>query len=129
MPRVSEPQNPLRILIVEDDELIGVMLAEMLDDLGYAVCAVETTEADAVNAASHHRPDLMIVDARLGAAGCGVSAVEEILRNGFVPHVFMSGNILRVKALRPRAVTLQKPFRKAELTRAIEHALDAAVAP
>ena len=67
----------------------------------------------------------MIVDARLGD-GSGVSAVEEILRTGFVPHLFVSGNISKVRALRPDAVVLQKPFGAAELTRAIQSTLDAA---
>jgi DNA-binding response OmpR family regulator len=65
----------------------------------------------------------MIVDAWLGN-GSGVSAVEEILRTNFVPHLFTSGNISEVKALRADAVVLAKPFREAELTRAIRLVLD-----
>lgn len=117
----------LRILVVEDDTLVGVLVGRMLEEMGYDVCAIEATKADAVTAAAQHRPDLMIVDAWLGD-GSGVSAVEEILRAGFVPHLFMSGNIPGVKALRPGAVVLQKPFRGAELARAIQHALDATAA-
>ena len=40
----------LRILIVEDDALIGMLLAEMLEDMGHGLCAIEATEADAVTA-------------------------------------------------------------------------------
>jgi DNA-binding response OmpR family regulator len=115
----------LRVLLVEDDTMLGTLLAEMLEDIGYDVCAIAASEAAAVTAAARYRPDLMIVDARLGT-GSGVSAVEEILRAGFVPHVLMSGNISRVQALRPGAVVLQKPFQQAELARAIQRALDAA---
>jgi DNA-binding response OmpR family regulator len=115
----------LRVLVVEDDAMIADLLAEMLEALGHDVCAIEATEAAAVTAAARYRPDLMIVDARLGT-GSGVSAVEEILRTGFVPHLFFSGNISKVKTLRPGAVVLQKPFRQAELTLAIQRALDAA---
>jgi len=113
----------LRVLVVEDHAMIAMFLAETLAAMGYDVCAIETTEAGAVTAAVQHRPDLMIVDARLGN-GSGVSAVEEILRTEFVPHLFMSGNISEVKALRPEAVVLAKPFCKAELTRAIQLVLD-----
>jgi DNA-binding response OmpR family regulator len=115
----------LRVLLVEDDQLIGMLLADMLESMGYDVCAVAATEADAATAGAQHRPDLIIADARLGD-GSGVSAIEEILRAGFVPHLFMTGNISTVKALRPDAVVLEKPFREAELTRAIQHALDVA---
>ena len=114
-----------RILVVEDDTLVGVLVGRMLEEMGYDVCAIEATKADAVTAAAQYRPDLMIVDAWLDD-GSGISAIEEILRTGFVPHVFMSGNISGVEALRPGAVLLQKPFREAELTRAIQRALDAA---
>jgi len=115
----------LRLLVVEDDTMLGILLAEMLKEIGHDVCAIEATEADAVTAAAQYRPDLMIVDAQLGD-GSGVSAVEQILRTGFVPHVFITGNILKLKALRPGAVVLQKPFGEAEFTRAIQRALDAA---
>jgi len=64
--------------------------------MGHEVCGVETTEATAVAAALRHRPDLMIVDARL-RGGCGVSAVEAILRTTFVPHLFVSGDAARVQ--------------------------------
>jgi CheY-like chemotaxis protein len=115
----------LRILIVEDDALIGMLLAEMLEDMGHGLCAIEATEADAVTAVIRCRPDLIIVDVRLGD-GSGISAVEEILRNGPIPHLFVSGDISRVKALRPDAVVIQKPFREVDLTAAIQSALDAA---
>jgi DNA-binding response OmpR family regulator len=114
----------LRVLVVEDDAMIGELVTEMLEEMGHDVCAIEATEADAVTSASQYRPDLMIVDARLGN-GSGVSAVDEILRTRLVPYLFVSGNISRVQALRPGAVVLQKPFHKAELTRAIQRALDA----
>ncbi len=127
MPHASEPKKALRVLVVEDDAMIGTLLAGMLEEMGHDICAIEVTEADAVTAAAQYRPGLMIVDARLGD-GSGVSAVEEILRSGFVPHLYMSGNISKVKALKPGAVVLQKPFRQAELARAIQRALDATAA-
>lgn len=118
----------LRVLLVEDEAVIAMLLAEVLGGMGYEVCAIEATEADAVAAAMRCRPDLMIVDARLGA-GSGVSAVETILRTGPVPHVFVSGDSSSVHALRPDAVVMQKPFREADLARAIQRALDAAPGP
>ena len=90
--------------------------------MGHDVCAIETTAADAVTAAVRYKPDLLIVDVRLGD-GSGISAVEEILRTGPIPHVFVSGDTSRVKALGPDAVVIQKPFREADLARAIQRAL------
>jgi DNA-binding response OmpR family regulator len=117
----------LRILVVEDDAMIGMMLAEMLEEMGHSVCSIESTEADAVSAADRCRPDLMIVDVLLGD-GNGVSAVTKILRAGPVPHLFVSADLSRLKALRPGAVAIQKPYRESDLTGAIRLALDAAAA-
>jgi DNA-binding response OmpR family regulator len=112
----------LRILVVEDDATIGIMVAEILEDMGHEVSAIVATEADAVTAAARCRPNLLIVDAWLGD-GSGVSAVEKICRTEFVPHLFLSGDILGVKALRPDAVVVEKPFRQADLALAIQRAL------
>ena len=114
----------LRVLVVEDDAIIGALLAEMLEGMGHDVCAVEGTEADAVAAAARWRPDLMIVDVRLGE-GSGVAAVDEIHRAGPIPHVFVSADISRLQALRPGAAIIQKPYREADLARVIRRALDA----
>jgi DNA-binding response OmpR family regulator len=113
------------VLVIEDDALIALLLAELLAGMGYDVCATAATEAEAVNAAARHRPDLMIVDAGLGR-GSGVSAVEEIQRGGPVAHLFISGDAGRVRTRKPGAVVVRKPFRKAELARAIDMALAAA---
>ena len=114
--------NSLRILIVEDDSLIGMLLAEMLVALGHSVCATETTEVMAVTAAIEQRPDLMIIDAAL-RIGSGISAVKTILQTGFVPHLFVSGKPAQIRSALPDAIVLEKPFREVDLVRAIERAL------
>lgn len=118
----------LRILIVEDDAVIGMHLAEVLEGMGHEICAIEGTEADAVVAADRFGPDLMIVDAWL-RSGSGISAVETICANRQVPHLFISGDVASVKAARPGAIVVQKPFREETLTRAIQRILDTFAAP
>jgi CheY-like chemotaxis protein len=117
----------LRVLVVEDDALIAMLISELLVGMGHDVCATAATKAEAVISAAHCRPDLMIVDAGLGRES-GVSAVEEILRAGPLAHVFVSGDIERVRRRRPDAIVVRKPFRKAELARAVDLALAAASA-
>jgi CheY-like chemotaxis protein len=118
----------LRIVVAEDDLIIGTLLGETLAGMGHAVCAIETTEAGAVNAAARCCPDLMIVDLRLGE-GSGVRAIDAIIRLGPMPHVFVTGDIAEIAALRPHAVAIQKPFRVADLARAIQQALRPLPAP
>ncbi|MEJ0069769.1 MAG: response regulator [Pseudomonadota bacterium] len=104
-----------------------MLLAEALAAMGHDVDAVVTTAAAAVAAAVRRRPDLMIVDERLGD-GSGLSAVEEILRGGPVPHIFATGDVSRIRALRPGAAIIEKPFGETVLAQAIERALAATAA-
>ncbi len=119
----------LRVLVVEDDAMIGMLLVEMLEQMGHGICAIEATEADAVAAADRYHPDLVIADARLGD-GSGISAVEEMLRIRPVPYMFVSGDSMAsIKARRPGAVVVQKPFHEADLAKAIQRALGAGTRP
>ncbi len=115
--------KPLRILLVDDDALIGTLLAETLVDMGHVICGIEATEAGAVAAALRDRPELMIVDARL-REGNGVAAVAAILRITSIPHIIMSGERLPIGGA--PAVKLQKHFKHRDLVNAIERATAAA---
>ena len=120
--------KPVRILIAEDDALIAMFLEELLDAMGHEVCAVVSDQAEVVAAAAQHGPDVMIVDEGL-REGSGIAAVVEILKTGFVPHIFSTGNGHRVLAHDPDAIVLQKPYTAQALSRAIERALQPLAAP
>ena len=66
MVRICQLMKPLRVLVIEDDAIIGMLLSELLTGMGHGICAIAATEGEAVIAATRHRPDLMIVDASLG---------------------------------------------------------------
>jgi two-component system, response regulator PdtaR len=118
--------DKLRVLIVDDDQLVVLLLEELLAEMGHEVCGTAATEADAVECALRYRPDLMIVDAGL-ATGSGISFVEEIgHRAQPAAHFFLSGDPEKVRARIPEAVVLGKPFRVAQLGKAIDAALTAA---
>ena len=116
-------QSPLKILVAEDDELIGELLGEMLAGMGHEVCAIEVTEAGAVVAARQSRPDLLIVDIHLNP-GCGIAAVDAIQHVRPVPHILVSGNIASLRARRPDAVMLEKPYTLVALCCAMRRARD-----
>jgi CheY-like chemotaxis protein len=128
IPEASRSMKALRILVAEDDALIGMLLEEMLTGMGHYVCSVEATETDTVTGATKHRPDMMIIDALLGD-GSGIEAVDKILLTGFIPHVFASGDALGVRMRRPTAVVIGKPYNEQDLTQAMLRALDAGAAP
>lgn len=112
----------LSILVVEDEAIIGLLLSEVLEGMGHAVIGVASTEAGAIALAAEYPPDLLIVDAGL-TSGDGVSAVDAILAARFVPHVFTTGNALKVRLLKPDAIVLEKPFNETDLADAISTAL------
>ncbi len=118
--RLPSIVSALRVLLVEDDDLIGALLVELLSELGHHVCATAQTEADAVAAATLHGPDLILVDVTL-KQGNGVSAMKRIAQTSAPPHVFMTGAGRR--ELPAGAVILHKPFCEPDLLRALEQAL------
>ncbi|ACI52057.1 response regulator receiver protein [Gluconacetobacter diazotrophicus PA1 5] len=120
--RPSLAVKALRILIVEDEMLIAMLMAELLSGLGHTVIGVEMTQSGTIAAAAGDRPDLMIVDARL-REGSGIAAVAEILRGGFIPHIFVSGDSLRDQVLHPSAIVVEKPFDDIDLVTAIDRAV------
>jgi CheY-like chemotaxis protein len=119
--RLSNKPLLLSYLVVEDDALIGMLLGDMLEVMGREVCAIEATELSRKCAAARCAPNMMIVDANL-QEGSGLSAVDQILRKGFVPHVFVTGDLRGVSKLRPDAVVIAKPFTEATLSQAMARA-------
>ena len=107
-------QWSLKIVVAEDDDLIGELLAEMLTGMGHVICAVEASEAGTVEAARRFQPDLLIVDLQL-SPGSGIDAVDRIMQTRVTPHILMSANIAKIRELRPDAVMLEKPFTQASL--------------
>lgn len=114
----------LRIVIVEDDALIGRYLDDLLSGMGHDVRAIARTEAEAVAAASQHLPELMIVDGNL-RTGSGVSAMREILGQSFVPHFYVTGNALAIAQAVDDAIIITKPFNLRDLESGIAKALHA----
>jgi len=112
----------LRILLAEDDDLIGELLGEMLVDMGHIVCSIEVTERGSVDAALRLLPDLMIVDVGLNP-GSGIDAVDAITQVRPVPHVLVSGNYAELTRLKPGSIRLEKPYRPAALERAMQSAM------
>lgn len=99
-----------------------MFLMELLEAMGHEVCAVVGEQAEVVAAAAWHAPELMIVDEGL-REGSGIAAVVEIIKTGFVPHIFATGDCFRALAHDPEAIVLQKPYTAQALSRAIDRAL------
>ena len=111
-----------RILVVEDEMTIALMIEEMLADLGHEVAGLAMRLPQALETARAERLDLAILDVNL--EGRSSYPVAAILESRGVPVIFASGYGSQGldPAYRDR-VTLTKPFFIDDLEEAIEQAL------
>lgn len=87
---MSQEEQAIRILIVEDESLAAMALEEVLTLLGCHVCGIEDNAADAVAAAGRERPDLVMMDIRLRGSVDGIEAAASIRRQFGIRCIFMS---------------------------------------
>lgn len=75
---VDQPERRLRLLVVDDHEVVRQGLVSLLDRrTGFEVVAQAGSVAESVAAASRYEPDLVIMDVRL-PDGSGIEACREI---------------------------------------------------
>jgi CheY-like chemotaxis protein len=85
-----DEQTRARILIIEDEAVIAMDLADLVTSAGHEVCATATTANQAVAAAKRERPDLVLADIQLADGSSGIDAVKEILTAFEVPVIFIT---------------------------------------
>lgn len=117
----AEPSAP-RVVIVDDDFLIQAYLTEIVGGMGCRVVDTAGTAAEAVAAVERHRPDVVLLDVRLGSPPDGIAAAQAIkARAPEVGVIFITGSTepetaARMAALQPLAV-LPKPILPEQLGR------------
>lgn len=114
---------PLRVLVVEDDLLIAMDLALLVEEIGHAVCGQAVDAQAAVREAGQHKPDVVLMDVRLARGTSGIDAATEILRHHGIRSLFVSGNIDQAFVERTRELDafgyVGKPVDRAKLQRAL----------
>jgi CheY-like chemotaxis protein len=110
-----------RVLVVEDEMMIRMLLEGMLEDLGHTVAAEAGDLDQAVALAKQAEFDVALLDVNLN--GRPITPVVEVLVGRGVPFVFASGYGQRgVPEAYRNSPTLQKPFQVEALAEAIEAA-------
>lgn len=119
MPEQSPSAAKRRVLVVEDEMLIGMLLEDMLTDLGHEVAAVVPRLKGALVAVERESYDLAILDVHL--QGESAFPVADALIAKGVPFVFATGYGERglPETYRGRPV-LQKPLAKGDLERVLK---------
>jgi CheY-like chemotaxis protein len=115
-----------RVLVVEDEPMIRLLLDDMLADLGYTMAAEAGRLDEALTVAKQAEFDIAILDVNLN--GQPITPVVDILVERGVPFVFVSGYARRgLPEAHSDVPLLQKPFQAEGLARALAAA--AAKAP
>jgi CheY-like chemotaxis protein len=116
-----------RVLIVEDDVMIRMLIEDMLGDLGFAVAAEASKVHEALAAVDSTAFDVAILDVNLSGETTG--PVAEALAARGTPFVFATGYGEHglPDQFRDRPL-LKKPFQIESLKRMLEAALAAAKA-
>jgi CheY-like chemotaxis protein len=113
-----------RILLVEDEAMIAMLVEDMLEELGHELVTVANRLEEAIAAARDQVVDLAILDLSVG--GVMTYPVADVLAERGVPFIFAtgygSGGLKEAYAARS---TLQKPFN----TETLGHAIVAALSP
>jgi CheY-like chemotaxis protein len=113
-----------RVLVVEDELMIRMLLQDMLTDLGYTLAGEAGRIDEALELAKRAQFDVAILDVNLN--GQPISPVVEVLIERGLPFVFATGYGQRgVPEPYRRTPTLQKPFQVEALALAIEAAAPA----
>ena len=125
MTSAPEPQAAIpakRILVVEDELMIRMLLEDMLAELGYTIAAQAARLDEALEAARNADFDIAILDVNL--SGQPISPVADALAARGMPFVFATGYGERglPDTYRDRP-TLKKPFQLDNLKRTLQSAL------
>jgi DNA-binding response OmpR family regulator len=106
----------VRVLVVEDEMLLAMLMEDTLADFGCDVVGPVARVADGVGLAQSERLDGAVLDINIGGAEVFPVACELAKRS--IPFVFVSGytSVKLPKEWEGRP-TLQKPFRPEDLAR------------
>ena len=129
------PENdaePLRVLVVDNDDAVAALVSAILTDEGYAVTALnDTSHASVASAVGRVEPDCILLDSAEGPAfgGSWGEAVYLSRRDRTVPTVMFTAHVSAVAEARDRATErardadftaiVPKPFTLDELLDAV----------
>jgi two-component sensor histidine kinase/CheY-like chemotaxis protein len=118
----DSPPTRGTVMLVEDEALVAIMMADLLAGLGYGVLGPIASVAQSVRPAEEAEVDAALLDVTLG--GERIYPVAEILSNRGIPYAFLTG--YGREGIDPRfagVTVLQKPVDEVALAVFLEHAI------
>jgi len=113
-------QIAARVLIIEDEPLIGLDLESIVTEIGHQVVGISATRNEAVATARKTKPGLVLADVQLADGSSGIDAVNDILGEIDVPVIFITAypeRLLTGERAEPTFL-ITKPFRP-EMVKAV----------
>ncbi len=116
--------TPVKILIVEDEMIIGANISLQLTSLGYEVSGIVPRGEEALVHIRQNKPDMILLDIQLKGNLDGVETAQLMQKEYDIPIIYLTANgddfnFNRAKATNPHAF-ISKPFKKLDLKHAIE---------
>ena len=108
----------LRVLVVEDEMMVSMLIEDMLSDLGCAVVGPASRLDEALQLAREAELDCAVLDVNLG--GQPIFPLADLLREMGAPFAFATGyGDAGLRDVDRGSPVLQKPFREADLARVL----------
>lgn len=122
---MSAPEK--KILIVEDDRTTALIEKLYLEELGYQITKIVANGEQAIEMTGKLKPDLVLMDIKLGKGMDGIDAGEVINKEFGIPVVLVTAYtdeaLLERAMLTKFAGYINKPIREKDLLATIEIAL------
>ncbi|MFY9684158.1 MAG: response regulator [Pseudolabrys sp.] len=115
----DSPSRAPRVLIIENDFLIGEMLHDMVAELGYGVTKVAHRLPSALREISKENFDGALVNIGIDAEKHG-SDIADILLEKNIPFGFVTGYGHALEQRHTHIPLLQKPFNREQLRALLE---------
>lgn len=116
--------DKIKILVVEDEMIIGAKISMQLTNLGYEVSGLLPRGEDVQAHIATNKPDIILLDINLKGRLDGIETAKLISLQGKIPIIYLTANsdeatFNRAKTTKPAAF-ISKPFKQLDLQRAIE---------
>ncbi|HET8865563.1 MAG TPA: response regulator [Gracilimonas sp.] len=113
-----------KILVVEDDMIISLVVENMIKKLGHDLVGKAASGNEAIELAMEHKPDIILMDIRLKGDMDGIEAVTEIKKHIETSVIYLTGNSDKANYDRAKDSgcidLISKPFTIGELTRSLD---------
>jgi len=108
----------LRVLVVEDEMMVSMLIEDMLADMGCHVVGPASRLDEAIELSKVSQIDCAVLDVNLG--GQPIFPLADILREKGCPFAFATGyGDAGLREADRGAPVLQKPFREGDLARVL----------